>query len=404
MLLPQYFGLMTLVGTLISGVGLMSDIGLAPNVIRSPRGDDPVFLNTAWTIQVVRGIALFILALALSWPIAHLYREQQLLLLLPTVAVTLLISGFNSMSLLSLSRHMGVRRLFAIDFSTQCVAFAVTLAWAVAYPSVWALVGGSVVSCLYRLGLSHMHAVAPGTRNKFHWDAESARSMVEFGKWILLGTSLYFFASQADRLILGRLVSFTVLGVYGVAFALSDIPRQIINAFCNKVGYPFIAKLAHLPIQDFRSMFLHYRFYVLLVGAGVLSITVNWGGFAVTKMYDSRYHEASWMVPILALGLWHTLMYATAGPALFSLGKSHYLAAGNAFYCAVVLLGIPLGFHFFGMLGAVIAVALGDLPLYVATGYGASREGVGTWRQDFKTTCIFAGLLAAEFLCRRAMT
>jgi hypothetical protein len=94
----------------------------------------------------------------------------------------------------------------------------------------------------------------------------------------------------------------------------------------------------------------------------MLCLMVHLGGFLVTKMYDARYHAAAWMVPILALGLWHTLMYATTMPALFSIGKSHYAAIGNASYCVAVVTAIPLAFHFFGMLGAVIGVAAGDLP------------------------------------------
>ena len=78
LLLPAYFGELMLVTTVIIGLNLLSDIGLAPSVIQSKRGDDPVFLNTAWTVQVLRGVALWIIALALSWPVAVFYRDPNL--------------------------------------------------------------------------------------------------------------------------------------------------------------------------------------------------------------------------------------------------------------------------------------------------------------------------------------
>jgi O-antigen/teichoic acid export membrane protein len=216
----------------------------------------------------------------------------------------------------------------------------------------------------------------------------------------LLATAFYFFASQADRLILGRLISFSMLGVYGIAFSVSEIPRSVINAFAQKVGYPFIAKMAHLPVAEFRNVFLRYRYYALLAGALLLCLMVNLGGLLVTTMYDARYHAASWMVPILALGLWHTLLYATTMPALFTLGKSRYAAIGNASYCIAVVTAIPLAFHFFGIFGAVIAVAAGDFPLYIVTVTGASREGVSTWRQDLRATGVFLALLAMGLALR----
>lgn len=135
----------------------------------------------------------------------------------------------------------------------------------------------------------------------------------------------------------------------------------------------------------------------------MLSLMVHLGGFLVTRMYDKRYHDASWMVPILALGLWHTLMYATTMPALLSLGKSQYGAMGNFAYFAAIVLAIPAGFYFGGMPGAVIAVAAGDFPLYVVLVSGASREGVSTWRQDIQTTAAFAAMVAAGFLIRTSV-
>jgi O-antigen/teichoic acid export membrane protein len=110
------------------------------------------------------------------------------------------------------------------------------------------------------------------------------------------------------------------------------------------------------------------------------------------------------MVPLLALGLWHTLMYATTMPALLSLGKSRYQAIGNAVYCASVVVAIPVGFHFFGMFGAVVAVALGDLPTYFVLATGASREGVSTWRQDLEATGIFLALLGVGFVLKVVIT
>ena len=50
---------MTLLTTVLVGLNLFSHIGLGDSVIQSPRGDEPLFLNTAWTLQVIRGIGLW---------------------------------------------------------------------------------------------------------------------------------------------------------------------------------------------------------------------------------------------------------------------------------------------------------------------------------------------------------
>ena len=403
LLMPESFGLMTLVSTLVVGISLFADIGMGPNVIQSPRGDDPIFLNTVWTLEVLRGLGIFAACLLLAWPMALIYREPLLISLVPALALNLVISGFKSTNLLSMARHMGVRRVFVLDLTTQIFGLLVTAGCALLFRSVWALVIGSIVSGAYRLTMSHSRLLIPGIRNTFCWDRESLQSLVHFGRWILLSTAFSFFATQADRLILGRLISFSLLGVYGIAYSVSDIPRAVINAFSNRVGFPFIAKMVHLPIGEFRKVFLQYRFRVLAVGAVLLTVMVHLGGPLVTRMYDRRYHAASWMVPVLALGLWHTLMYQTTMPALLSLGKSHYQAIGNAFYFAAVVTAIPLAFHFYGMFGTVVAVAAGDLPFYFVLVAGASREGVSTWKQDIFASGWFLFLLGLGLVLRKSI-
>lgn len=399
LLLPAYFGELTLVTTIIIGISLLSDIGLAPSVIQSTRGDDPVFLNTAWTVQVIRGVILWLIAVALSWPMAVFYHDPRLKLLLPVLALSTLISSFNSTNLLTLSRHMGVRRLFAIDGTTGVVSLLVTVVWAYLWPSVWAIVGGNLISTSYRLCISFIPSVAPGIRNSFHWDKESVHNIIHFGRWILLATAFWFFASQADRLILGRLISLSLLGIYGIAYQISDVPRAIILALGQRVGYPLIAKIIHQPIEQFRATFLRYRFYGLLAGILFLSTMVTWGGLLILHLYTHPYHEAAWMIPILALGLWQTLLYQTTYPVLLSLGKAKYNAIGTGVYCVSIVAGIVVAFHFFHMFGAVVAVAAGDFPLYVAIQIGMQRNGVRVWGQDFKMTILFIStILALHFL------
>ena len=403
LLMPESFGLMTLVTTLVVGISLISDIGLGPSVIQNPRGDEPALLNTVWTLQVLRGLGIFAVSLILAWPMSLIYHEPRLLALLPALGINVVISSFTSTNLLSMSRHMGVRRVFLLDIATQIFTLLITSGCALVYRSVWALVIGAILSSVFRLAFSFYRRLIPGIRNSFCWDRESLHGLVHFGKWILLSTAFFFFASQADRLILGKLISFSLLGVYGIAYSVSDIPRAIIYAFSNRVGFPFIAKMAHLPIAEFRKVFLQYRFRTLLLGAAMLCLMVHLGGPLVTMMYDRRYHEASWMVPVLALGLWHTMMYATTMPALLTLGKSKYQAMGNAAYCAAVVTAIPLAFHFYGMFGAVVAVAAGDLPFYFVLVAAASREGVSTWRQDLQATGVFLVFLGLGLAVRKAI-
>ena len=204
-------------------------------------------------------------------------------------------------------------------------------------------------------------------------------------------------------MILGKLIPLGMLGVYGIAYSLSDMPRAVINAFSTKVGYPFISKIIHLPMPEFRKRYLRYRMYALVVGGTMLSLMVSWGGWAMLHLYPSRYADGAWIVPILAAGLWHTLLYQTSAPVLYALGKAKYAAFGNGAYCASILIGVPTAFHFFHMTGAVVAVAAGDFPLYLVLLVGSTREGVKPLKQDLLLTAGFLCLLGCEYAFKHAV-
>lgn len=401
LLSPEYFGLLTLLTTVLVGLYLFSHIGLGDSVIQSPRGDEPLFLNTAWTLQVLRGIGIWVFTILLAWPVGHFYHETQMIVLFPVLGFGCVVAGFASPSLLNLARHLGVGKTSMLDIAGQVVYLVVTLIWALIDPSLWALVGGRMASELARTVISFF--IIPDLHPRFVLDKECVHSLLHFGKWILVGTALTFLATQSDRLILGKLISIEALGVYGVAFALSDMPRQIIGMFCSRVGYPFIARFAQQPRHEYRSILLKYRLPMLAVGGLGLVLVVCTGDQLVLHFYDHRYRAAAWMVGVLAVGLWHTMLYSTLSPAILALSKAHYNAVANLVYCISLFTLIPLGFRYYGMLGAVVAVAAGDLPVYFVVLYAAYRERVGTLLQDVLMTVAFVMTLAGALTLRAAL-
>lgn len=119
LLFPELFGLMTLVNIFITGLHLFSDIGVGPSIIQNKRGDDPVFLNTAWTLQVIRSFGIWLCCILLAWPVANFYDMPQLLWLIPLVGLNTIINGFNSTALYTLNRHMAIAQLAIFELGAD---------------------------------------------------------------------------------------------------------------------------------------------------------------------------------------------------------------------------------------------------------------------------------------------
>lgn len=406
LLAPDLFGLMSIVNIFIIGLHLFSDIGLQTNIVQSKRGDDPVFLNTAWTVQIVRGIVLWLFCIGLAFPAAQIYGQPQLLWLIPFVGLGSIISGFNSTALFTLNRHLGVKQLAIFELLGQLVSVGTILIWARFNPSILALAAGSLTSALFYLLYSHWlnSRLSSSTANRFTWERQSVRELIFFGKWIFISTVLTFLSTQADRLILGTLFTLNLLGVYGIAFTLADIPNSVVSAISGKVIYPTYAKFIELPRAEFRSKMLRNRAPILVGLAFGVALLVGLGDLLVQFLYPPQYSkDAAWMLPLLALGTWPLMLTKTADPVIFALGKPYFIATACFFSFLFYAIGIPVGFHAIGPVGAVLAVAASNIPMWIVVTYALWSEKLSVFSQDVMMSALFAGILSCIMVIRELL-
>jgi len=135
------------------------------------------------------------------------------------------------------------------------------------------------------------------------------------------------------------------------------------------------------------------------MACGIAALAAG-GDILIRVLYDKRYAAGTWMLPILALGLWPSLLSKTIESSLAAIGKPRYAAFGDLFKVLFTAIGIPLGFSMAGTAGAVIVVALNDIPYYVQIAYGLWREGLNSFAQDLKATAFLAGLLSLALAAR----
>lgn len=398
LLYPELFGLMALTNIFIIGLQLFSDLGTSWSVVQNKRGDDPVFLNTAWTVDVIRGFVLWFGCLVIAWPIATLYQHPELLWLIPIVGITTIFSGFESTAIAQLERHLNVQKQVVFELSTQAVGIIIMIVWAAIAPSIWALVAGGLASTFLKMVWSHF--LFPGSSNQFAWEKDALKDLLTLGQWIFINTALTFLAEQADRLMLGDLFSLSLLGVYGIAFTLSDMPYKVVMSISNKVIFPAISKSIDQPRDILVPKILKNRRPFLLASLLLVVVLAGFGDLLITTLYDSRYLDASWMLPILALGIWPRLLSQTNEPYLFAMGKFQYTTCGNILRLACTVLGIWMGFQYFGNAGAIMGVALNDLFYYLAVNYGLLREGLNGLMQDLLATFLLLGCLALVIAVR----
>jgi len=406
LLLTEYFGLMALVNVFILGLHLFSDIGIGPALIQNER-EDPDFVNTVWTTQVVRGLALCAIAIPIAAPYADFYDQPILATLIRVAALTAAIDGFTSASIFTETRHLHLKRPVLVQFSGQlCGALVmVTVAWLTR--SIWSLVLGGIVASAVTMTLSHVWL--PGIRNRFRFDREAARSLFAFGAWIFLSTLAIFAANELDRIIFGKITTMATLGVYSIAVMLATAPTQALNALSSRVLFPLYSRIRYSS-RDLSEVFLSARRPLLVLGGWATAGLVAGGPTIVRLLYDSRYWEAGWMLQILSAGLWFGMVLGgTAGSVVLAEGRSEWTAA-MAFSKVAAMAGfVPLGYWLGGFPGAVAGLGVSELVRYGVAEFSAVRFGFDGRLQDLRFTvrvavAALAGWSAVEGLTRIGLT
>lgn len=388
LLLPEDFGLMGYVYLVLAGLALFADIGIAPSLIQSARGEERPFLHTAFSLQAIRGFALALAAAAFAAPAAEFYNAPALIWLIPLVGITSVFDGFTSTKLILANRRLQLWRVVIIDLGSQVVATAVAIGIALASPTIYALLAAALVRSAARCIASHV--LLEGQRDGFAWEREARQELIRFGRWIFLSTAMGFLAMNLDRIVLGKLLTKEAWGVYSVLIVFATAPREIFGRLSQRVLFPVVAQLfrdgaAMSGIRKIRTRILAALVVpmALLAGESLALIDV---------IYDERYRAAGPLLAALAGGIWFSFLSNTYGVVHLAAGRPKWIFLGSAAK-AIVFLGLVYpAFELAGVLGVASLFSLSELAVAAVIGFGCRRYEVLTPRYDLVLTLAFVAL------------
>lgn len=376
LLMPDLFGLMAVVNLWMMGLQMFSDVGIGPSIIQDKRADDPHFLNTAWTIQVIRGSALWMASCVLAVPVAAVYHHPILMQVIPVVGLTSVILGFNPTGYFTLHRHLMLGRITMCEIIAQVACIVSMVVWALISPDIWALVVGQIVRSLVILGLGWF--TLPGLKNRFAWDRDAARSLIRFGRWIFISTVITFLVMRTDQFVLSGLMGMWLFGVYWIALQLSEALAQLLQAFGSRLLLPLYARLNDAGTDSLKRNVTRVRIMLLGFTLPLTLVVILLGQHIVNFLYPNNFWAAGWMLQVLSVGAIGSIVTHSCTPVLLAVGDSfgHLLTfVGQLAILAVaVLVGALIG----GEAGVIIGVAYARLLGYFVTAAAIRKYGVWT--------------------------
>jgi O-antigen/teichoic acid export membrane protein len=393
LLFPEAFGLMAIVQAVIIGCTLLSDVGIDQSIIRHARGHHSSFLNTAWTLKVIRGFAIWIALCLLAIPIATFYEQPMLAQLLPIVGLTAVIAGFTSTKMASADRNLSLSRKTIIEVGSYAFGLVVMIALALIYQSIWSLVIGNLVGSA--TGAIASHVVLDGIKNRLAWEKSSATAIMAFGRWILISSTLTFVVGEGSKLLVAHLLDVRMLAFLTLAMAINQLPQQFIRQVGSRVLFAAYSEL-HRERPE--------RLYSAIAKARLTQIAPCWLGCVLLAyfgnqlmefLYDERYKDSGWMLQLLAMGSLVGCLSVSYSGVLWAKGLARTATMLLAMQLLILVPTLFIGSYIGGVEGLVTALALVSWIVYPAHAYVYGR--LSLWQPQIDLPVIGLSLLVVLF-------
>ena len=383
---PRDFGLVAIAMTLIFIIEAALEMPLSQALVRLPQVD-PEHYDTAFTLGLLRGLALSLTLCLAGKPFAYFYADPRLFPLICLLSLAPASRGLVSPRLADFSRRFDFSPDFVMEFLGKLAAFGTAITLALMTHSYWAIAAGTVVSPLVATAISYV--VAP-YRPRLGLERMAAFS--GFLGWITAAQVISSINWQADRLLLGKLTSRTEMGLFTAANDTANIPLM---AFLSPVMRPLLSAFS-VTRENRERLVSSYQISAtaivtlglpLLVGESLLAragtrllLGPNWSGSADLLRW-------------LALSIIPTLFASPLGPLVMAFGRTQIFLKRNLFELCVKMPLVVVGAIKFGFLGIIVARGISETATVFycmtvvrrLTGLSIAQQLINPWRGVIST-------------------
>lgn len=230
LLTPEDYGLVGMAGLFLGFVGLLSQFGISAAVINM-RELTQNQVAQLYGAALMIGVVAMGLTVAGARPLAEFFEAPRLTNVVLALSITFLFSSVSAVPMGTLRRDLQYRTLALIEGGKSLAGAALTLLLAALGFGYWSLVLGRIGDLLI-----HSSVVMVITGQKMAWPRlREIREAAAFSSHVLVSRVSWFTYSNADYLIIGKLMGQQALGVYTFAFTLARMPAEKIGNMVTRV-------------------------------------------------------------------------------------------------------------------------------------------------------------------------
>ena len=351
---PADFGVVTLGLAALMVLESFTELPVEDALLREKelRRED---VNTAYTLSVLRGLCVGALLCAAAVPLAMIYDDDRLILLICLLGIAPVARGLRSPMMVRFARDVNYRPAATIDAVCRTTSFllAVTCAWYT--ESYLSLVLLSVTPQIIEMIATHV--IAP---YRPHFTLAKMRFILSFAGQVTISRVLATLSSEGDRFIVGGFVSKAALGFFSMGRSVATTASWSIAMPLLAVMYPGLAQIRHDP-ERFRRSYL--RGQAMIVFA-ILPISLAMAVLADPLVRLALGEEWLPVVPVMqAISVLNgTATFSMSAHSLvMATGQIRQMIWRELVTLIVSIPAVTFGAMYYGLVGAVVGRVLASL-------------------------------------------
>lgn len=339
---PKEFGLVGMVTAFTGILHLLRDFGLSSAAVQRATVTEEQISTLFW-MNLLVGTILTLLMASMAPLLAAFYHEPRLVAVTVVLAAGFIFNGAGVQHLALLQRQMRFTTITLIQIISLLVGTVIAIGGAKAGYGYWALVAMSVcVPLAGTIGAWLCAGWLPGMPQR----RTGIRSMMRFGGTVSLNGLVAYLAYNTDKVLIGRFWGADILGIYGRAYQLVNIPTDNLNSAVGEVAFSALSRVQNDP-NRLKNYFLKGYSLVLAMTLPLTVACVVFARDVVLVLLGPKWMGAVVLFRLLAPTILIFALINPMGWLLLSLGlvrRSLNIALVFApTLIAGYLVGLPFG-------------------------------------------------------------
>jgi lipopolysaccharide exporter len=375
LLLPADFGIIAMAMSFVAILELLWSFGFDSALIQNQQADRKAY-DTAWTLNIGLGLTIATALLLVAYPAAAFYGEPRLVPLITCLAAGAVFQGFENVGVIAFRKELRFGSEFAYQLMRKVIGFCITIPLAFALQSFWALAIGIVGGRLASAALSYLaHPFRP------RFSLAERKNLLGFSKWLFANNLLFVMSIRSQDFVIGKLSGPTGLGLYTLAYEISNMPVTNLVYPINRAVFPGFSRMATEDgalSHGYRQVVGMIALIAAPAGIGIAAVA-EW---LIPLVLGERWAATIPIVKVLAIYGTFAALSSGFGPVFMALGKPRVLTLFTLVNLALFIPAVVTGALYADVIGAAwgcLAVVSIMMPLshwLAARALGISLAGM----------------------------